>query len=145
MKAKRVKYFSEFVNESGEKEMVLPADVLRISDLYTAAGKKLYVVGGAVRDFLQNKIPKDFDLATDATPEESLRILKPEFKTLEVGKSFGVVVAVTSEGEYEIATFRKDGRSSDFSDFVRYIEKIKPNDYEKGLRLLSQMSGKKLP
>lgn len=125
--------------------MNLPSDVIRIAELYTRAGKKLYVVGGAVRDFLQDRKPKDFDLATDATPDESLAILKPKFKTIEVGKSFGVVVAITADGEYEIATFRKDGRSSDLSDFVRYIEKVKPHDYEKRLRLLSQMSGKELP
>lgn len=98
-----------FLKESVQKEMKLPREVLEISDLFQKADKKLFVVGGAVRDFLQNKTPKDFDLATDATPDESLAILKPRFKTMEVGKSFGVVVAITPLGEeFEIATFRQD-------------------------------------
>lgn len=111
--------------------MSLPADVLRISDLYSEAGKKLYVVGGAVRDFLQSRKPKDFDLATDATPDESLKILKPEFKTIEVGKSFGVVVAITPEGEYEIATFREDigkGRRPDSVKFTSIDHDVKRRD-----------------
>jgi tRNA nucleotidyltransferase/poly(A) polymerase len=105
----RFKNYDTFVNESIKRDMKLPKEVLQISELYQEANKKLFVVGGAVRDFLQNKTPKDFDLATDATPDESLAILKPHFKTMEVGKSFGVVIAVTPSGEeYEIATFRSD-------------------------------------
>lgn len=139
----RFKNYDTFVNESVKREMKLPREVLEISELFQRANKKLFVVGGAVRDFLQNKAPKDFDLATDATPDESLAILKPRFKTMEVGKSFGVVIAVTPSGEeYEIATFRSDGAygNSNLQNFIRYIEKIKPHDYEKRLHLLSKMS-----
>jgi hypothetical protein len=76
-------------------------------------------VGGAVRDAILGKRPKDFDLATDAKPDEVLKIAKQGgLKTYEVGKAFGVVVV----GGHEIATFRKDigkGRrpkAVDFSD-----------------------------
>ena len=137
----RFKNFESYANEN--REMKLPADVLLISDLFEKAGKKLFVVGGAVRDFLQNKTPKDFDLATDATPDESLAIIKPHFKTMEIGKAFGVVIAITKDSEeYEIATFRKDGSygNNNLQNFFRYIEKTKPHDYEKRLHLLSKMS-----
>ena len=115
--------FNSYVNESLKQEMKLPADVLKISELFHEKEKKLYVVGGAVRDYLQDKAPKDFDLATDATPDESLEILRPYFKTMEVGRAFGVVVAITRESPdgIEIATFRKDegkGRRPDAVEFT---------------------------
>ena len=54
---------------------------------------------------LLGKRPKDFDLATDAKPDEVLKIAKDlGMKTVEVGKSFGVVMV----GGHEILTFRKD-------------------------------------
>lgn len=115
-----IKNFEQFMNESEKREMTLPSDVLRISDLYSKAGKKLYVVGGAVRDFLQNKKPKDFDLATDANPDETLQILKGHFRTKEVGKAFGVVIAITADGEYEIATFREDLSGGRRPDAVKF-------------------------
>jgi tRNA nucleotidyltransferase/poly(A) polymerase len=106
----KIKKFKEFTG------MDLPKSILEISGAFHEKGKKLFVVGGAVRDFLKGKSPKDFDLATDATPDESLSILRgKKFRTLEVGKAFGVVKAITSdfpEG-VEIATFRTDGKSTD--------------------------------
>lgn len=97
-------------DEGSNQIMDLPQDVLVISDLYKQAGKSLFVVGGAVRDFLLGKTPKDFDLATEATPDESIEILSPYFKVLEVGKAFGVIKVVTQDEPegYEIAAFRSD-------------------------------------
>jgi poly(A) polymerase len=60
--------------------------------------------GGCVRDRLLNKQPKDFDIATTATPDEVESIFE---RTIPVGKSFGVV-RVLDEFEFEVATFRKD-------------------------------------
>ena len=83
----------------------IPTDILKIQKGFKKNGKKLYVVGGAVRDAILGKSPKDFDLATDAKPDEVLKIAKDlGMKTVEVGKSFGVVMV----GGHEIATFRKD-------------------------------------
>ena len=97
----------------------VPGDVKRLHKLFKRNKKQLYIVGGAVRDAILGKKPKDFDMATDAKPDEVLKIAKQGgFKTYEVGKSFGVVVV----GGHEIATFRKDigkGRrpkAVDFSD-----------------------------
>jgi poly(A) polymerase len=65
-----------------------------------------YLAGGCVRDFIAGHPPKDFDVATDATPEEVLKIFPG---TSVVGKSFGVVVC----HGIDIATFRKDGKYTD--------------------------------
>ena len=83
----------------------IPSDIQKIHKAFKKNGKKLYVVGGAVRDAILGKSPKDYDLATDAKPDEVLKIAKDTgMKTVEVGKSFGVVMV----GGHEIATFRKD-------------------------------------
>jgi len=104
-----------------ENKIVLrvPGDIKGLYRLFKKNKKQLYIVGGAVRDAILGTSPKDFDLATDAKPDEVLAIAKQGgFKTYEVGKSFGVVVV----GGHEIATFRKDigsGRrptAVDFSD-----------------------------
>jgi len=93
-------------------DLRIPSDIQEIKDVFKKNGFKLYVVGGAVRDALLNKTPKDFDLATDAVPDKVEEIMaKAGFKTLPTGKAFGVINVFTSEGEYEIATFRSDETS----------------------------------
>lgn len=108
--------------------MIIPEDIDRINQLFTENGYKIYLVGGCVRDMLMNRPIKDYDLATDALPEDVIRIFKDsEFKTLLVGVSFGVVVIVSSTDQYEVATFRTDGNYTDgrrpdeviFSKFVQ--------------------------
>ena len=112
---------SRLKKEINENKITLsvPSDIKKIYKLFKKNGKELYVVGGAVRDAILGKRPKDFDLATNAKPDEVLKIAKKGgMKTYEVGKQFGVVVV----GGHEIATFRKDigkGRrpkAVDFSD-----------------------------
>lgn len=102
----------------------LPKDLLDISHMFKRSGKAFYLVGGSVRDALLGKEPKDLDIATDALPNEVVDILRqdPKLKILEIGKSFGVIKALTPEGnEYEIATFRRDigaGRRPDSVEFT---------------------------
>jgi tRNA nucleotidyltransferase/poly(A) polymerase len=93
-------------------DLPIPQDIQQIKDVFKKNGFKLYVVGGAVRDAFLNKMPKDYDLATDAVPDKVEEIMaKAKFKTLPTGKAFGVINVFTSEGEYEIATFRSDETS----------------------------------
>ena len=90
--------------------MILPIDIVNISKAYEIAGKDIFVVGGSVRDFLQGKSPKDFDLVTNALPEESKEILKKFNVSDEQGKNFGVLRVYTKNEPhgYEIASYRKD-------------------------------------
>ena len=116
------------VKESKELRLNIPSDIKKIHKLFKKSGKKLYVVGGAVRDAILGKSPKDFDLATDAKPDEVLAIAKKGgLKTVEVGKQFGVVVV----GGHEIATFRKDigrGRRPDAVDYTDIEGDVKRRD-----------------
>src|SRR5712692_5649183 len=90
-------------------------------------GYQAFLVGGCVRDLLLGREPADYDVATDATPDEVMRIF-PE--TYAVGAQFGVVLVPlpkdsASKGEndtVEVATFRTDIGYSDgrHPDQVRY-------------------------
>ena len=106
----------------------IPSDIKKLHKLFKKNGKQLYVVGGAVRDAVLGKSPKDFDLTTDAKPDEVLDIAKQGgFKSVEVGKQFGVVII----GGHEIATFRKDigkGRRPDAVDFTDIKGDVKRRD-----------------
>lgn len=102
--------------------MQLPKDILTIKDIFKANGFQLFVVGGAVRDAVLGKDPKDFDLATNATPDQVEGMMQTAgFATLATGKAFGVINVFTDSGDFEIATFRKDigsGRRPDSVEFT---------------------------
>ncbi len=75
----------------------------RVTDGLQAAGFQAYVVGGAVRDLLLEKKPKDFDVATDATPEEVKRVFR---RSRIIGRRFRLVHVMFGEELVEVATFR---------------------------------------
>jgi putative nucleotidyltransferase with HDIG domain len=74
------------------------------------AGHVAYFAGGCVRDKLRGKEPKDYDIATSATPAEVTRVFPG---SNEVGAHFGVVIAKQHGTAVEIATFRTDGSYKD--------------------------------
>jgi poly(A) polymerase len=74
------------------------------------AGFQAYFVGGCVRDLLMGHAPKDYDIATDAVPEQVQKIFSP---SLMVGAQFGVVIVPREAGPVEVATFRNDGSYQD--------------------------------
>ncbi len=85
-----------------------------------AKGHTAYFAGGCVRDLLLGSEPKDFDVATSATPDAVLRIFAElGRKTYAVGAHFGVVLVCLGQDEAgreiatEVATFRNDGAYSD--------------------------------
>lgn len=94
-------------------KMEIPEDIVKLKEIFKNNRHKLYLVGGSVRDAVLGVKPKDFDLATDAKPDEVLMMVRPYYKTLEVGKAFGVINVFTPSGEFEIATFRVDENYSD--------------------------------
>ncbi|MEO8737797.1 MAG: CCA tRNA nucleotidyltransferase [Edaphobacter sp.] len=75
------------------------------------AGHQAYFAGGCVRDLLLGVEPKDFDVATSATPDIVQKLFP---KTLAVGAHFGVILVCNEGGsKTEVATFRNDGAYSD--------------------------------
>jgi poly(A) polymerase len=68
-------------------------------------GHIAYFAGGCVRDIVRGDTPRDFDIATDATPE----IVQQTFaRTYAVGAHFGVIVVLENGFQFEVATFRSD-------------------------------------
>jgi poly(A) polymerase len=79
------------------------------------AGHQAYFVGGCVRDILLEREPADYDVATDATPEQVQQLFP---QSLSVGAKFGVIVVTEDSGDgaslqVEVATFRSDVGYSD--------------------------------
>ena len=115
-------------------EIPVPEDLQQVAEIFFKAGAQLYLVGGSVRDALMGKTPKDFDVATNISPDQVIRIISshPEFKMKEVGKAFGVVIVVGPSGEeYEVATFRKDvgaGRRPDSVEFTDISTDVQRRD-----------------
>src|SRR5471032_2404659 len=74
------------------------------------AGFAAFWVGGCVRDFLLGREPDDFDIATDAKPEQVEKIFK---RTVAVGRKFGVMIVVEGGQQFQVATFRAEGDYQD--------------------------------
>src|SRR3984957_676639 len=114
-------------------------------------GFQAYLAGGCVRDLLLQREPKDYDVATDATPDQVMSIF-PE--TYAVGVQFGVVLVPVPDGEksgtVEVATFRSDigysdGRRPDEVRFSRNPgEDVARRDFTINGMLLDPVSGEVL-
>ncbi len=121
-----------------------------------ANGHQAYLVGGCVRDILLKREPVDYDVATDATPDQAQRIFPG---SLPVGAQFGVVI-VTERGtkqteadgdtQVEVATFRSDvgysdGRHPDQVIYTKSAEEdVRRRDFTINALLLDPETGKVL-
>ena len=74
------------------------------------SGYEAYLVGGCVRDFILKNQPKDYDIATNATPEIVEHIFDT---TIPTGKRYGTITVVIDNQFFEVTTFRKDIGYSD--------------------------------
>jgi tRNA nucleotidyltransferase (CCA-adding enzyme) len=83
----------------------LDKDVVEILNKFEKNKFKAYIVGGAVRDYLLGYDINDYDIATDAKPEEVTEIFE---KVIPTGVKYGTVTLVYNNKNYEITTFRKD-------------------------------------
>lgn len=90
-------------------EIILPEEIYTVISKITKEGFKVFLVGGAVRDILMKRTHKDWDLTTDATPQEILKILPEGFYE----NVFGTVGVNTPLGVLEITTMRKEGAYKD--------------------------------
>ncbi len=104
-----------FHKHSGWPEVQQILSTLHKSDF------KAYLAGGCVRDALLNQIPKDFDIATSARPEQILKLFS---NSNQQGKAFGVVAVFCKQGMVEVATFRKDGPYLDgrHPEYVEFLD-----------------------
>lgn len=85
-----------------DRNLISPAAIKTCEGLHKA-GFKAYLVGGAVRDLLLGYKPKDFDVATNATPEEVYKIFR---RSRIIGKRFRLVHVMWGSETIEVSTFR---------------------------------------
>jgi poly(A) polymerase len=85
------------------------AELRRLAELFTAAGHELSLVGGPVRDAFLGREVSDLDLTTDATPDQTLAIVRPNADAFwEIGREFGTIGARFGRHIFEITTYRSD-------------------------------------
>ena len=75
-------------------------------------GFEAYLVGGCVRDSLMGVIPHDYDITTNAEPDEMLEVFE-NFYVIETGLKHGTVTVVVDNENVEVTTFRIDGEYVD--------------------------------
>jgi poly(A) polymerase len=90
-------------DEHGIDPKLLSPNAVRVTQTLQEAGFKAFVVGGAVRDLLLGVKPKDFDIATDATPEEVKKLFRRAFI---IGRRFQIVHVMFGQELLEVTTFR---------------------------------------
>ncbi len=98
----------------------VPKDVLALCERLRSQGKRAWIVGGCVRDMLRGRPSNDWDVCTDARPDELMKIFP---RAIPTGIEHGTVTVVSNKVHYEVTTLRgeaaySDGRRPDAVSFV---------------------------
>lgn len=103
----------------------IPAHALTVVERLERYGYEAYVVGGCVRDSLLGRSPKDWDVCTNALPEEVLRVFK-RFHVIKTGLQHGTVTVMVNHEPVEVTTFRIDGAYTDnrHPDSVNFVSRV---------------------
>lgn len=106
--------------------MILPAYVLDCIRLLENSNHEAYAVGGCVRDALLGLQPQDYDLCTDASPDQ-IKSIFSRFRLVLAGEKHGTVTVLTDGGPVEITTFRTEGgyRDNRHPDWVAFVTDVK--------------------
>ncbi|MBK6512829.1 MAG: HD domain-containing protein [Polyangiaceae bacterium] len=101
----------------------VPEDVAFLVRRLRERGKRGWIVGGCVRDLLRGKEPKDWDVATDARPQEVKRFFS---RVIDTGIAHGTVTVLVEHRPYEVTTLRGEGAYSDGRrpDKVEFVDDI---------------------
>jgi tRNA nucleotidyltransferase (CCA-adding enzyme) len=98
-------------------------DALDLCERLRSAGKRAWIVGGCVRDLLIGRPVSDWDVATDARPDDLLRIFP---RAIPTGIEHGTVTVMVAGRPYEVTTLRGEGSYSDGRrpDWVEFVDDI---------------------
>lgn len=102
----------------------IPDELKKMNEIFASHGYEAYLVGGAVRDMILGKPASDWDLATNATPEQVMSLFR---KVIPTGIAHGTVTVHFLQHEIEVTTYRadhgySDGRHPDSVTFASTIE-----------------------
>ena len=95
-----------------ELDITLPIPVARALSVLEACGFEGYTVGGCVRDSLLGRTPNDWDITTNATPDEMKACFR-NFRVIETGIRHGTLTVIVDGMQLEITTYRNDGEYLD--------------------------------
>ena len=125
--------------EHGIRREELSNAAISVCEGLHRAGYKAFVVGGAVRDLLLGRHPKDYDVATDATPEQVRSVFR---RARIIGRRFKLVHVMFRDETVEVSTFRanhpvvdadeKDGRADEHGRLLR--DNVYGNQAEDAIR-----------
>lgn len=107
------------------RTMPLPSSVEYVLSKLKENGYQVYVVGGAVRDFLMGKTPHDYDLTSDALPSQISDVFK-DFYQEHSGEKHGTIRVIIDHKPIEITTFRCDEGYTDYRrpDNVEFVKDV---------------------
>ena len=105
-----------------EKLINIPNTPKQLMKILMDAGYEAYVVGGCVRDFLLDRVPHDWDICTNALPEQ-MKECFANYHVIETGLKHGTLTVMIDHTGYEITTYRTDGEYTDHRhpDFVQFV------------------------
>lgn len=111
--------------------MIMKHHAIQIVKTLQGRGYEAYFAGGCVRDMIMGKESADYDIATNALPQDIVKLFE---KTIPVGVQFGVVIVVQNNHTFEVATFRtessyNDGRHPDSVTFCTPEADVKRRDF----------------
>ena len=106
------------------KKLGIPEKLQKLNSFFTRHGYEAVLVGGAVRDMIRGKKVSDFDIATNATPQEVSKIFN---HVIETGIEHGTVTVLFMGEQFEVTTYRTesdytDGRHPDAVNYTRNLE-----------------------
>jgi poly(A) polymerase len=104
------------VGEHGIRRDAISYGARKVCEVLSSHGHEAYVVGGAIRDLMLGLHPKDFDVATEATPEEVHKLLR---RSRLIGRRFRLVHAIFHNEVVEVSTFRAMNSSEVDSEEAR--------------------------
>jgi len=115
---------------TSEEHKIQPKDIdpeaIKIARRLRASGHSAYIVGGAVRDLMLGKHPKDFDIATDAQPNRIRRLFR---NSRVIGKRFRLVHIFFNDNIIEVSTFRSENSASFQNEYGEIEEDVKRRDF----------------
>ncbi|MBN2051022.1 MAG: polynucleotide adenylyltransferase PcnB [Spirochaetales bacterium] len=116
----------------------LDGDALKVARRLEQHGYEAYVVGGAVRDLLLGKRPKDFDIATDALPKEVRKLFR---NSRIIGRRFRLVHVQFGSKIIEVSTFRSDSPGGKNNVYGALEEDVRRRDFSLNALYYSPKSG----
>ena len=87
--------------------MIYPESVKSLMQEIELNNYEVYLVGGCVRDTILGRQPKDYDLVTNAGPEDLVKVLSPKYRLFQVGQHFSTLVVKLPDQDVEVSTFRR--------------------------------------